>query len=105
VLTERIGARFDRMLDDGALREVEALVALGLDPELPAMKAIGVRELQSAIAGALPFDVAIERAKIATRQYAKRQATWFRHQLGSEWRRISPAGQEDAAEIAAGLVS
>lgn len=101
-LVERIDRRFDRMLDDGALREVEALLALDLDPELPAMKAIGVRELQSAIAGVLPFDMAIERAKIATRQYAKRQATWFRHQSGSEWRRISLA---DRTEIAADLAS
>lgn len=104
-LTERIGTRFDRMLDDGALREVEALLALGLDPELPAMKAIGVRELQSAIAGALPFDAAIERAKIATRQYAKRQATWFRHQLGTEWHRISLPDRTQAQKVAASFAS
>jgi tRNA dimethylallyltransferase len=65
-------------------------MSLKLDPNLPAMKAIGVRELQAAIAGTMSFDEAIERAKIATRQYAKRQATWFRHQLGPEWQRISP---------------
>ena len=52
------------------------------------MKAIGVRELQAAMAGRLGFPEAIERAKIATRQYAKRQATWFRHQLGPEWQRL-----------------
>jgi tRNA dimethylallyltransferase len=90
VLIRRIDFRFDRMLDHGAVQEVEALMALGLDPDLPAMKAIGVPELRSAIAGVIPFREAIERAKIATRQYAKRQATWFRHQLGPEWRRISP---------------
>ncbi len=87
-LVERIEARFDRMLDKGALDEVKRLVALGLDPDLPAMKAIGVRELQAAMAGRLSFPEAIERAKIATRQYAKRQATWFRHQLGPEWQRL-----------------
>lgn len=87
-LVERIEARFDRMLDKGALDEVKRLVALGLDPDLPAMKAIGVRELQAAMAGRLGFPEAIERAKIATRQYAKRQATWFRHQLGPEWQRL-----------------
>lgn len=103
VLTQRIDARFDRMLDEGALGEVEVVLALGLDPELPAMKAIGVRELQSAIAGALPFDTAIERAKIATRQYAKRQATWFRHQLGPEWSRISVNGHAQAMKIAADI--
>ncbi|MGY3331671.1 tRNA A37 N6-isopentenylltransferase MiaA [Mesorhizobium sp. USDA 4775] len=54
------------------------------------MKAIGVRDLQAAMAGELSFPEAIERAKIATRQYAKRQATWFRHQLGPEWQRLRP---------------
>ena len=91
-LVARIEARFDQMLDKGALDEVRQLMALELDPDLPAMKAIGVRELQAAMAGQIGFPEAIERAKIATRQYAKRQATWFRHQLGSEWRRFRPGG-------------
>ena len=91
-LVARIEARFDQMLDKGALDEVSRLTALGLDPDLPAMKAIGVRELQAATAGTMGFPEAIERAKIATRQYAKRQATWFRHQLGPEWRRLCPGG-------------
>jgi tRNA dimethylallyltransferase len=78
------------MLDLGALDEVKRLVALGLDPDLPAMKAIGVRELQAAAAGEISFDEAVLRAKIATRQYAKRQSTWFRHQLGPEWERLPP---------------
>lgn len=95
-LVQRIEARFDRMLDKGALDEVKGLVALGLDPDLPAMKAIGVRELQAAMAGRLSFPEAIERAKIATRQYAKRQATWFRHQLGPEWQRLH---QSDGAVL------
>ncbi|TGQ69632.1 MAG: tRNA (adenosine(37)-N6)-dimethylallyltransferase MiaA [Mesorhizobium sp.] len=89
-LVSRIEARFDRMLDKGALDEVRQLVALGLDPALPAMKAIGVRELQAAMAGQSSFPEAVERAKIATRQYAKRQATWFRNQLGPEWQRLGP---------------
>lgn len=89
-LVNRIEKRFDQMLDKGALDEVKRLSALGLDPELPAMKAIGVRELQAATAGEIGFPEAIERAKIATRQYAKRQTTWFRHQLGSEWQRLRP---------------
>lgn len=87
-LAHRIDRRFDTMLADGALEEVRRLVALDLDPALPAMKAIGVRELQAVLAGTMDVEAAIERAKAATRQYAKRQATWFRHQLGSEWRRL-----------------
>ncbi|QKC83149.1 tRNA (adenosine(37)-N6)-dimethylallyltransferase MiaA [Mesorhizobium sp. NZP2077] len=89
-LVDRIERRFDQMIDKGALEEVRQLTALGLDTDLPAMKAIGVRDLQAAMAGELSFPEAIERAKIATRQYAKRQATWFRHQLGPEWRRLRP---------------
>ncbi|ESZ01619.1 tRNA (adenosine(37)-N6)-dimethylallyltransferase MiaA [Mesorhizobium sp. LNHC209A00] len=89
-LVDRIERRFDQMLDKGALEEVKQLAALRLDPDLPAMKAIGVRELQAAISGQSSFPEAIERAKIATRQYAKRQATWFRHQLGPEWQRLRP---------------
>lgn len=89
-LVARIDKRFDQMLDKGALDEVKRLAALGLDPELPAMKAIGVRELQAAMAGEIGFPEAIERAKIATRQYSKRQTTWFRHQLGPEWLRSRP---------------
>ena len=89
-LVDRIERRFDQMLDKGALEEVRQIAALRLDEDLPAMKAIGVRELQAAMAGLSSFPEAIERAKIATRQYAKRQATWFRHQLGPEWQRLRP---------------
>lgn len=95
-LVERIEARFDRMLEKGALDEVRRLTDLGLDPDLPAMKAIGVRELQAAMAGELSFPEAIERAKIATRQYAKRQTTWFRHQLGPEWMRLRPGDRVES---------
>jgi tRNA dimethylallyltransferase len=90
-LVARIETRFDTMIERGALDEVRELTALGLDPALPAMKAIGVPELQAAMAGELDFPAAIQLAKIATRQYAKRQATWFRHQLDGQWRRIRPA--------------
>jgi tRNA dimethylallyltransferase len=90
-LVARIDARFDAMIGHGALDEVGRLLALDLDPALPAMKAIGVRELAAAMAGELAFSEAIERAKIATRQYAKRQATWFRHQFGEEWQRLAGA--------------
>jgi tRNA dimethylallyltransferase len=90
-LVARIEARFDSMIEKGALEEVKALTALGLDPELPAMKAIGVRELQAALAGEMTFGEAIAHAKIATRQYAKRQTTWFRHQLGPHWLRLTDA--------------
>jgi tRNA dimethylallyltransferase len=102
-LVSRIEARFDRMLDHGALDEIKRLATLGLAPDLPAMKAIGVRELQAAMAGDMSFSEAIERAKIATRQYAKRQATWFRHRLGPEWRRLRPGDRMETAIQVLGL--
>ncbi len=74
-------ARFSAMVAAGALGEVEALLALGLDPSLPAMKAVGVRELAEALAGRLAFAKAVSAAQQATRRYAKRQVTWIRHQM------------------------
>jgi len=91
LLRARIDARFDSMVEAGALDEVTAMLALDLDPALPAMKAIGVRELATCLRGELLLDDALALGKAATRQYAKRQETWFRHQFGPEWRRIDAA--------------
>ncbi len=74
-------ARFLAMMERGALAEVEALLARGLDPALPAMKAVGVPELASLLAGRSSRQAAIAAAQQATRRYAKRQYTWFRHQI------------------------
>jgi len=90
VLVERINLRVDLMVGDGAVEEVGRLLVRRLDAAKPAMKAIGVREFGAVIDGTMPLADAVERVKIATRQYAKRQATWFRHQLGVEWRRFEP---------------
>jgi tRNA dimethylallyltransferase len=73
-------ARFLEMMARGALDEVRALLALGLDPALPVMKAVGVRELAGHLAGAWPLATAIAQAQQATRRYAKRQMTWLRTQ-------------------------
>ena len=78
-LRAAIAARFDAMLAGGALEEVRALGALGLDPALPAMRAHGVPELLAQLAGRLTPAAARERAVLHTGQYTKRQATWFRH--------------------------
>lgn len=86
-LHRRINARVDRMFDEGAVDEVRALLALGLDREVPAMKAIGVREIGELISGRASIDETKDRLKAATRQYAKRQSTWFRHQAGEGWRK------------------
>jgi len=92
LLRKRVDRRFDGMVADGALQEVAALMALAPDPARPAMKAIGVRELLAFMAGRMTLEQAVEQAKAASRQYAKRQTTWFRHQLGTDWERAaSPA--------------
>lgn len=77
-------ARFERMLEDGALDEVQALLALELPPDLPAMKAVGVRELAEVLAGRCPLADAAAAAKRATRTYAKRQLTWLRHRVAAD---------------------
>lgn len=90
VLTARINDRFDDMIQFGAVAEVKDFLALNLDPSLPAMRAIGVAEISAFLAGGISQGEAVERAKAATRQYAKRQATWFRNQLGTDWRTLPP---------------
>jgi tRNA dimethylallyltransferase len=79
------------MLEGGALEEVEALLALNLDPGLPAMKAIGVREIAAWLRGDIAREAALARSVIATRQYAKRQRTWFRGRMAG-WRWVGGDG-------------
>lgn len=88
-LRGRINGRFDAMLEGGALEEVRELRMRNLDAALPAMRAIGVSELSAYLDGALTLAEASERAKAATRQYAKRQLTWFRNQLDTNWRAVT----------------
>jgi tRNA dimethylallyltransferase len=83
----RVDERFDRMVAEGAMEEVRALLALRLDPNLPAMKAIGVREFAAVLGAETRLDAAISKAKTETRRYAKRQDTWFRNQMPG-WQRV-----------------
>ena len=78
-LRAAIAARWQAMLAEGAVEEVRALGALGLDPALPAMRAHGVPELLAHLAGQMTLEAASARAVLVTGQYTKRQATWFRH--------------------------
>jgi tRNA dimethylallyltransferase len=99
-LLRRIDERFDAMMAAGALAEVRALAARKLNPALPAMKAHGVPWLIRHLAGAVTLADAVEHAKLETRQYTKRQATWFRNQLPQfEW--VAP--QEARAAVEAQL--
>jgi tRNA dimethylallyltransferase len=87
LLRQRIATRFAAMLDAGAADEVAALLARGLDPSLPVMKAIGVGEIGDWLAGRATREAMVERAVTATRQYAKRQRTWFRNRM-ADWPRV-----------------
>jgi len=80
-LHEACDARFRAMVESGALDEARAMRALGLDPSLPATRAVGLRELIRHLGGEIGLEEAIGLAQAATRQYAKRQITWFRNQL------------------------
>ena len=85
-LYTRIDARFEAMLRAGALDEVAALASRKLDPLLPVMKAHGVPALLRHLAGEITLEEAIAIGRADTRHYAKRQFTWFRHQLPEfEW--------------------
>jgi tRNA dimethylallyltransferase len=90
VLRARIDARFRTMIAEGALDEVSHLRARRLDPMLPVMRAHGVPGLIAHLDGALDLEEAIARGQADTRAYAKRQFTWFRHQMGTDWRWLDP---------------
>jgi tRNA dimethylallyltransferase len=93
-LYARIDARFDAMLTAGALAEVKKLAARQLDPQVPAMKAHGVRWLVQHLEGRITLQEASQYAKLDVRHYAKRQYTWFRHQL-ADWTPVSPTNARD----------
>jgi tRNA dimethylallyltransferase len=93
LLHERINRRFKTMMEEGAVAEVEALLALGLPAAMPAMKAIGVAQIAEMLGGKITREEAIERSSAATRQYAKRQSTWFRNQMDASWTRIGSASE------------
>lgn len=88
----RCDLRFDAMLASGAIAEVEALLARGLDPALPVMRAIGVPELADYLTGQCDLETARQRGAQATRNYVKRQMTWLRHQCPPDWPRNEMQG-------------
>ena len=84
-LHERCNIRFMQMIERGARKEVEALLVLNLPDDCPVSRAIGVREITALIEGKVDESEAISLAQAATRQYAKRQYTWFRNQCPEDW--------------------
>ena len=94
-LYDSINRRFLTMLEQGALDEARVIANKQLDPALPGTKSIGLSALLAHLAGEIDLDEAIVQAQTETRNYAKRQSTWFRNQM-PDWRHASPT---EAAEI------
>lgn len=90
----RCDLRFERMMSDEGLAEVSSLLTRGLDPALPVMRAIGVREIAAYLGGRATREEALEQGRRATRQYAKRQYTWFARQAAAAWPRWTEALDE-----------
>lgn len=86
-LIARCDRRFEQMVAGGAVKEVRSLLSRHLAPDLPVMRAIGVPEIAAWLAGAVDRETMLERGRIATRQYAKRQYTWFSRQPPADWLR------------------
>lgn len=93
-LYARCDARLAAMVEHGALDEVRKLMARNLDPDLPAMKAVGVRELAPHLRGETSLEAALAAAQQETRRYAKRQATWMRGQM-ADWPRLTGLDPRD----------
>ena len=100
-LYARCDRRFALMLEQGAVDEVARLLARGLDPSLPVMRAIGVPELTAFLRGEITLAEAATRGAQATRNYAKRQYTWFRNQPPPEWPRIESEDYSEEGVFAA----
>ena len=101
-LNARIARRFDRMVADGALDECKAVMQSGWEPTLPSSRALGARELVAYLREECTLDEAKESATIATRQFAKRQRSWFRNKM-QDWQQVPLDDQTDIA-VLAGLI-
>jgi tRNA dimethylallyltransferase len=104
-LYARCDRRFGLMLEDDGLAECEALLARGLDPDLPVMRAIGVPEVAAFLSGRISREEAEIAGQRATRQYAKRQYTWFSRQPPPDWPRFIEALEARAVNDALSMLS
>ena len=97
-LHERISRRVEQMFGQGLVEETRELLERGLADNPTAMQALGYRQVIEHLRGERSFAETVELVKLRTRQFAKRQMTWFRHQLALEWIEVAP--NQPAAEIA-----
>ena len=98
-LNRRIAKRFDAMVDQGALNECREVLEKGWDATLPSSRALGAQELISYLAGELSLEEAKEKATIATRQFAKRQRTWFRSKM-KDWTQVELNDETNVDQLA-----
>jgi tRNA dimethylallyltransferase len=103
-LNRRCDERFAAMLEGSAVAEVGTLLACGLNPDLPVMRAIGVREIAAMLRGEMTRDEALAAGQLATRRYAKRQYTWFAHQPPLDWPRFREPLEDAALDAALALL-
>jgi tRNA dimethylallyltransferase len=101
----RCDDRFSRMVEQGAIAEVARLLDRALDPSLPVMRGIGVREISAYLGGTATLDQAVLAGQQATRRYAKRQYTWFAHQPPEDWPRFREPLEETTLGQALELLS
>jgi tRNA dimethylallyltransferase len=104
-LYDKCNLRFERMFGAEGIREVETLLGRGLDPSLPVMRAIGVPEIAAYLQGSLSREAALAAGQAATRQYAKRQYTWFSRQPPSGWPRFTEPLDERTIDRALAFLS
>ena len=104
-LYARCDRRFEAMMSDEGVEEVRRLLDRRLDPDLPVMRAIGVREIAGYLSGRLSRDEALEAGRTATRQYAKRQYTWFSRQPPPDWPRLYQPLEPQVLEAALGSLA
>lgn len=97
-LRDRCDDRLVQMFDHGAIEEAETLLARSLDPDLPAMRAIGMPQIADHLRGDISRAEALEQTQAATRQYAKRQYTWFRNQPPADWPRYTESLNNDSID-------
>lgn len=96
-LYQRCDQRFEQMTGPSGLEEVRLLLERNLDPDLPVMRAIGVPQIAALLSGKMNFDEALAAGQLATRQYAKRQYTWFKRQPPEDWPRYHETLDSEAA--------
>ena len=94
-----IGKRFEAMIEQGALAEAKTIMALDLDPALPASKVLGLAELIRCLKGEIDLEEAVRSSCLATSRYAKRQRTWFRHRFVADYTVAAQFSERDEAKI------